>query len=135
LEEKSLKTDKNKTYAQHRALECSECSTLYTSTKGGENTSTSEEQYSELSKKLNVEIKPVKYYNNMYDFKSIFIKDNKNKSGIYKFTNKLNGNFYIGSSLNLSKRFTNYFSLSYLSKIKNHLTISRALIKYSYYKF
>jgi hypothetical protein len=44
----------------------------------------------------------LKYYYNMYDFKSIIIKDNKNKSGIYKFTNKLNGNFYIGSSVNLS---------------------------------
>jgi hypothetical protein len=81
---------------------------------------------------LEKELKPVAYYNNMHDFKSIIIKDNKNKSGIYKITNKLNGNFYIGSSVNLSRRFTNYFSLSYISKIKSHLTISRALIKYGY---
>lgn len=71
----------------------------------------------------------------MYDFKSIIIKDNKNKSGIYKFTNKLNGNFYIGSSVNLSRRFINYYTLSYISKVKSHLTISRALIKYGYFNF
>lgn len=49
----------------------------------------------------------------MYEFKSIIIKDNKNKSGIYKFTNKLNGNFYIGresASVNLSRRFINYYT-------------------------
>ena len=41
-----------------------------------------------------------------------------NKSGIYKFTNKLNGNFYISSSL--SKRFIKYFyfNLSYFSTVK-----------------
>ncbi len=71
----------------------------------------------------------------MYDLNSIIIKDNKNKSGVYRFTNKLNGNFYIGSSVNLSRRFTNYFSLSYISNVKNHLTISRALIKYGYSNF
>lgn len=101
----------------------------------GVNTPTSEEQYSVLNENLNIEIKPVKYYNNMYNFKSIIIKDNKNKSGIYKFTNKLNGNFYIGSSVNLSRRFINYYSLSYISKVKSHLTISRALIKYGYSNF
>ena len=67
--------------------------------------------------------------------KSQILRENKSKSGIYKFTNKLNGNFYIGSSVNLSRRFTNYFSLSYISKIKSNLTISRALIKYGYSNF
>lgn len=100
-----------------------------------ENTPTSEEQCSELNRNFKDEIKPVKYYNNMYNFKSIIIKDNKKKSGIYKFTNKLNGNFYIGSSVNLSRRFINYYTLSYISKVKSHLTISRALIKYGYFNF
>jgi len=75
------------------------------------------------------------YYANIYDLKSIILKDNKNKAGIYRFTNKLNGKFYIGSSVNLSRRFTNYFSYSYINKVKNHLTISRALVKYGYYNF
>jgi len=67
--------------------------------------------------------------------KSNILKENKNKSGIYRFTNKTNGNIYIGSSKNLGNRFSNYFNLSYISKIKNNLTISRALIKYGYLNF
>jgi group I intron endonuclease len=63
------------------------------------------------------------------------LKENKNKAGIYKFTNKLNGNFYIRSSVNLSRRFSSYFNLNYISNIKNKLTIFRALIKYGYFNF
>jgi group I intron endonuclease len=40
---------------------------------------------------------------------------------------------YVGSSINLSRRFTNYFNISYLSK--NNLIISRALIKYGFSNF
>ena len=75
------------------------------------------------------------YYDNAYDLKSLILNDNKNKSGIYKFTNKLNGHFYIGSSKDLSKRFIKYFNLSYISTVKNNLTISRSLIKYGYSNF
>ena len=35
----------------------------------------------------------------------------------------------------MSKRFTKYFNLSYISTVKNDLTISRALIKYGYSNF
>lgn len=48
---------------------------------------------------------PEKFYSDAYALKSIILsafgEENKNKrsaTGIYKFTNKLNGNFYIGSS-------------------------------------
>ena len=153
LEEDSLKRDKIKTYTLDLSLpvqgEKSECkaATLpaqqesrifkqnYNNLEENMSTSEEEEQCSELNRNFNDEIKPIKYYNNMYEFKSIIIKDNKNKSGIYKFTNKLNGNFYIGSSVNLSRRFINYYTLSYISKVKSHLTISRALIKYGYFNF
>lgn len=82
-----------------------------------------------------VNIKPEKCYDNAYSLKSFILNENKNKSGIYRFTNKLNGNFYIGSSQNLSKRFAQYFNLSEISTVKNDLTISRALIKYGYFNF
>ena len=97
----------------------------------------SNNQYIELNKNYGIKIKADKYYSNMYEFKSVILKENKNKSGIYKFTNKLNGNFYIGNSINLSRRFTNYYSLSYISTVKNHLTAShsRAFIKYGYVNF
>ena len=82
-----------------------------------------------------VNIKPLKYYDNAYTMKSFNLNENKNKAGIYRFTNKLNGNIYIGSSKYLNKRFSKYFNLSYISTVKNDLTISRALIKYGYSNF
>jgi group I intron endonuclease len=62
------------------------------------------------------------------------IKDNKNKSGIYKWTNKLTNDIYIGQSVDLAKIFIRYFNLSYL-KNRETLIISRALIKYGYSNF
>ena len=44
-----------------------------------------------------INIKPEKFYDNAYNLKSIILAENKNKSGIYRFSNKLNGHFYIGS--------------------------------------
>ena len=79
-------------------------------------------------------IKPIKFYYDAQNTLSDILKDNKNKSGIYKFTNKLNGKFYIGSSKNLSQRFTRYFNISYISTVKNKLTIS-LLIKYGLSNF
>jgi group I intron endonuclease len=66
--------------------------------------------------------------------KKSIIKDNKNKSGIYKWTNKISNDVYIGQSIDLSKRFIRYFNLSYL-KNRETLVISRALIKYGYNNF
>nr|YP_009663721.1 hypothetical protein [Dactylella tenuis]QCW06858.1 hypothetical protein [Dactylella tenuis] len=78
---------------------------------------------------------PVKFYINAYDMRVLILKENKAKTGIYKWTNKLNNECYIGSSINLWRRFLNYFNLSYLSSVKNNLRISRALIKYGYANF
>ncbi len=36
------------------------------------------------------------------------IKQNKNKAGIYRLTNIVNNKNYIGSSINLSRRFKEY---------------------------
>jgi group I intron endonuclease len=49
-------------------------------------------------------------------------------------TNKLTGDFYVGQSIDLSKRFMNYFNFSYINR-RNELIISRALIKYGYAHF
>jgi GIY-YIG catalytic domain len=38
------------------------------------------------------------------------------KTGVFRGSNKLNGNKYIGSSTNLDKRFTLYYSLTFLQK-------------------
>lgn len=50
-----------------------------------------------------------------------------------KWTSKINNNLYVGSSIELSNRFTRYFNRSYL-KSKNYV-ISKALLKYGYEKF
>ena len=70
----------------------------------------------------------------MPPLKKQIIDENKNKSGIYLLTNLLNKDQYVGQSIDLGKRFTKYFTLSYL-KNRNTLVISRALIKYGYANF
>lgn len=76
----------------------------------------------------------VKVYENAFDMRMEILKENQNKSGIYMWTNKLTNDIYIGQSVNISKRFKNYFNLSYL-KTKDSLRISRALIKYGFSNF
>lgn len=83
----------------------------------------------------NNSITPVKIYNNAETKKADILLDNKNKSGIYRWVNKINGKIYIGSSIDLGKRFSRYFNLPYISRVKNHLTISRAIISYGYSNF
>nr|AKM22529.1 GIY-YIG endonuclease [Cordyceps militaris]AKM22656.1 hypothetical protein [Cordyceps militaris]AKM22671.1 hypothetical protein [Cordyceps militaris]AKM22703.1 hypothetical protein [Cordyceps militaris]AKM22734.1 hypothetical protein [Cordyceps militaris] len=66
--------------------------------------------------------------------RKLIIKDNKNKSGIYKWINKVTNDTYVGQSIDLAKRFIKYFNLSYL-KNRESLVISRALIKHGYSNF
>lgn len=66
--------------------------------------------------------------------KQQIINENKDKSGIYLLTNLLTNDKYVGQSINLAKRFTKYFTLSYLNN-RNSLVISRALKKYGYANF
>lgn len=51
----------------------------------------------------------VRTYLDLEDRKTIF-RDNKGKSGIYRFVNLRNGKTYIGSSVDLTRRFRDYFS-------------------------
>lgn len=58
---------------------------------------------------------PVLIYSDLKSEKSSILRDNKGKSGIYMWTNKVNGKIYIGSSVDLANRLRNYFNISYLS--------------------
>lgn len=60
-------------------------------------------------------INPVKYYDNAEEFKSAILLDNKDKSGIYKWENKISGEFYVGSAVNLKKRMSGYYRESYIT--------------------
>ena len=78
----------------------------------------------------------VSYFNADID-KSIIYKENKNKSGIYRWNNLITGKSYIGSSISLSGRFNTYYSLSYLKKRveKGSSIIYNSLLKYGYSNF
>jgi len=80
------------------------------------------------------DVDSLKFYLDAYYMRNIIIQNNKYKSGIYKWTNKLTNDIYIGQSIDLAKRFIKYFSISYLKNRKS-LVISRALIKYGYSNF
>ncbi len=76
-------------------------------------------------------------YDNADIQKQQICTENNNKTGIYRWTHVISGKSYVGSSLDLSIRFKNYFNISYLereSKTNNSL-IYRALLKYGYSSF
>nr|YP_009945046.1 GIY-YIG endonuclease [Monilinia laxa]QOE17410.1 GIY-YIG endonuclease [Monilinia laxa]QYB19844.1 GIY-YIG endonuclease [Monilinia laxa]QYB19929.1 GIY-YIG endonuclease [Monilinia laxa]QYB20105.1 GIY-YIG endonuclease [Monilinia laxa]QYB20171.1 GIY-YIG endonuclease [Monilinia laxa] len=78
---------------------------------------------------------PVITYLNADIEKLSIIKDNKDKSGVYKWTNLENGNCYIGSSVNLSRRLAQYYNLNFLTKFRKNSLIHKALLKYGYSNF
>ncbi len=65
--------------------------------------------------------------------KNIILFENKGKSGVYRWINKLNNNTYVGSGLNLSKRLGEYFNQSELKR--NPRPIHAAILKYGYENF
>ena len=73
-------------------------------------------------------------YNDVLSLKKIILEENKGKSGIYMFTNKVTKDFYIGQSKNLYNRFLNYLNPSYLKRTENS-RIGRSILKYGYSNF
>jgi pyridoxine/pyridoxamine 5'-phosphate oxidase len=63
---------------------------------------------------------PIKIYSNAEAEKATILTENKQKSGIYMWTNLINGKQYIGSAVDLSSRLSCYYSISYMTnKLKN----------------
>ena len=85
--------------------------------------------------KLN--IVPVRYYPDAELSKYWIYKENKNKAGIYRWTNLINGKYYVGSCLDLSKRLKTYYSIANMnSKLeKSNSIIYLSLLKYKSYNF
>ena len=56
---------------------------------------------------------------------------------MYRWINLKNGKSYIGSSVNLSSRFQNYYSIYYLEEEikRSQSIIARSLLKYGYSNF
>ena len=79
-------------------------------------------------------ISPVAVYSNASLQKKQILQDNKGKSGIYKWKNSINNKWYIGSSENLNRRFSEYFNVNYLLK-NSCMVLCRALLKHGYSNF
>lgn len=79
--------------------------------------------------KNNNNIIPIVSYSNADKDKFIIYKENRNKSGIYRWNNLVTGDSYVGSASNLTKRLSNYFSPRW---IKRHILIykNRKIIHY-----
>lgn len=82
-------------------------------------------------------VTPVAYYPNADTLKSDILKENKNKIGIYRWVNLINGKTYVGSSGNLSERFLQYFNLNYLERKvkKSNSKIYSSILKNGYSNF
>lgn len=80
---------------------------------------------------------PAASYSNAELSKSTVYRENRNKCGVYRWTNKITGSSYIGSSTNLTRRFVNYYSPVFLQKevSKFKSIIYSALLKYGYSNF
>ena len=48
--------------------------------------------------------------------KQQILNDNKGKAGVYMLKNNTNGKCYIGSSIDLSRRLQEYYSITYLER-------------------
>jgi group I intron endonuclease len=78
---------------------------------------------------------PVLVYPNADTLKQLIIKNNRGKSGVYRWVNIISGRNYIGSSVNLGKRFINYYNYNHLSDPKCNMLIYKAVLKYGYSNF
>jgi hypothetical protein len=77
---------------------------------------------------------PVVVYSNADTQRIQILKENKSKSGVYRWVNLENGKSYVGSSTKLGRRLRDYFDISFLETEikKNKSLIYIALLKYGY---
>jgi group I intron endonuclease len=80
---------------------------------------------------------PVKIYMNADIDKLQILKENQGKAGVYRWGNLVNGKTYIGSSINLSRRFRDYYSIRLLEREvkRTKSSIYPGLLKYGYSNF
>jgi formate hydrogenlyase subunit 3/multisubunit Na+/H+ antiporter MnhD subunit len=80
---------------------------------------------------------PIKTYSNAETDKDKILSEQKNQSGIYMWTNIINAKQYIGSAIDLSNRFSFYYSKkAFENSLKDSKSyIYNALLKYGYSNF
>jgi hypothetical protein len=86
---------------------------------------------------ISLALTPIITYSNAELLKEQVFKENKGKTGIYKWTNTLNNKSYIGSGVDLTGRLRCYYSLKYMTtKISlGESAIYYALLKYGLANF
>jgi hypothetical protein len=77
---------------------------------------------------------PVAIYHNASTDKLKIIKENRGKSGVYRWTHLNSNKCYIGSSIDLSRRFRDYLN-NILHDLRKNMAINKALLKYGYSQF
>ncbi len=70
----------------------------------------------------------VRIYSNALSQKGSILEDNRGKSGIYLWINKVNKKTYVGSSVDLTGRFHIYYNAKRLAA--SNMPIYKALLKY-----
>lgn len=81
----------------------------------------------------NPSISPIIVYNNSDTQKDQILKENRNKSVVYRLVNKINNKTYVGSSIDFTTRLYKYYSLKHITE--NKTLIHNALLKYGYSNF
>jgi len=74
-------------------------------------------------------------YTNADTQKEDILNDNKGKAGVYRWTNIDSGKMYVGSSVDLYRRFMDYYNIKYLTRAAKSSLICKALLKHGYSKF
>ena len=88
-------------------------------------------------KNNNLELASITTYISPDRNKFIIYKENRRKSGVYRWNNLVTSMSYIGSAINLTRRLRTYFSLGSLNKelLKGNSRIYNGLLKYGYSNF
>ena len=74
------------------------------------------------------------FFENVQSDKKRIYKQLKGKAGVYLFINKITGDYYVGSSITLSKRMTSHFYQANSSK-DTKIVFNRAMRKYKLENF
>ena len=74
-------------------------------------------------------------YTNADTQKEYILNENKNKAGVYCWTRVESGKKYVGSSIDIYRRFMQYYNIKYITRASKSSLICRALLKYGYSSF
>lgn len=74
-------------------------------------------------------------YSNADTEKESILNDNKAKAGIYCWINIDSKKKYVGSSIDLYRRFLQYYNIKYITRAAESSLICRALLKHGYSRF